>query len=361
MNEFNNIFEKLSNLQKRLMKNYKNPVFKNSEKNKLLKKYNQLGRLGKSLFRYSTLLQNNLLTNEEEDYISNMVLKGGISNYRYIWHSENSDKTCNECASLDGKVYNFQDEVPEPLHPNCRCWVEVVEEKNRVNKKQDEDEPCDCWARINILIENLETNAERVKQIKSEIEVDIDEFNSMLSKASTLIAEKKEEFKNIADEYGMHLKSCKNYTENIFGLAFELYIKLQYLLSAIMNSIYSLKAYLLVFTIFSYNYMALLYEAYVLKESGMDKYRHSVANCQATQLGELEERAAVELSNFKEKYDQYQNSYARTHKVSIEEALADSEQDQIANKLGRERGRNNPSCDCRILMEDLKPIPKQKK
>lgn len=60
-----------------------------------------------------------------------MVLKGGISNYRYIWHSENSDKTCNECASLDGKVYNFQDEVPEPLHPNCRCWVEVVE--NRTN------------------------------------------------------------------------------------------------------------------------------------------------------------------------------------------------------------------------------------
>lgn len=36
MNEFDNIFEKLSNLQKRLMKNYENPVFKNSEKNKLL-------------------------------------------------------------------------------------------------------------------------------------------------------------------------------------------------------------------------------------------------------------------------------------------------------------------------------------
>ena len=41
------------------------------------------------------------------------------------------------------------------------------------------------------------------------------------------------------------------------------------------------------------------------------------------------------------------------------EAQADSERDQVANRLGRERGRSNPTCDCRILMQDLKPTKKK--
>ena len=42
--------------------------------------------------------------------------------------------------------------------------------------------------------------------------------------------------------------------------------------------------------------------------------------------------------------------------VTLEEAIADSER---GNRLGRERGRNNPTCDCHILMQDL--LPKNKK
>ena len=60
-------------------------------------------------------------------------------------------------------------------------------------------------------------------------------------------------------------------------------------------------------------------------------------------------------SDFKEKFDQWNNVYAKSHKVSIEEAIADSEQDQIANRLGRERGRRYPNCDCSTLMYDLLP------
>lgn len=61
------------------------------------------------------------------------------------------------------------------------------------------------------------------------------------------------------------------------------------------------------------------------------------------------------LSDQKEKFDQWHNMYARSHKVTIEEAIADSERDQVANKLGRERGRKYPYCDCSILMHDLLP------
>lgn len=35
--------------------------------------------------------------------------------------------------------------------------------------------------------------------------------------------------------------------------------------------------------------------------------------------------------------------------------IADSERDQVANKLGRERGRRYPNCKCYELMNDLKP------
>lgn len=45
----------------------------------------------------------------------------------------------------------------------------------------------------------------------------------------------------------------------------------------------------------------------------------------------------------------------KSHKVTIEEAIADSERDQAANRLGRERGRKYPYCDCSILMHDLLP------
>lgn len=53
------------------------------------------------------------------------------------------------------------------------------------------------------------------------------------------------------------------------------------------------------------NYIELLYHAYALHECGMDKYYHSVANCQCAQLGELETEMATGFSDLKELYEQY--------------------------------------------------------
>ena len=42
------------------------------------------------------------------------------------WMTAHDDRLCNECASLDGKVFKM-DEVPgPPKHPNCRCTVIAV-------------------------------------------------------------------------------------------------------------------------------------------------------------------------------------------------------------------------------------------
>lgn len=317
MNEFNNIFEKLLNLQKRLMKNYENPVFKNSEKNKLLKKYNELGRLGKSLFRYSTLLQNNLLTNEEEDYISNMVLKGGISNYRYIWHSENSDKTCNECASLDGKVYNFQDEVPEPLHPNCRCWVEVVEEKNRVNKKQDEDEPCDCWEAIQKILDEVSRMHSRLGQIIAHMEYLKTDIENELNKINL--------------SFGKVFDLNPDYVfETIKILHF--IIQVSIITTLVVKGINAFA----VFNEYKNNMFAKL-------DGHKDKYWHTKANCDVSKEGYVDAMFAFLLSVAKEIVDYYIKVVV--NHLDAKTVAEDCMQDLYVDFQGIKEGITGGNCD----------------
>ncbi len=52
-----------------------------------------------------------------------------MSDKTYIWQSEKSTSSCEECKSLAGKVFANKDDAPSPpLHPNCKCkLVEVGE------------------------------------------------------------------------------------------------------------------------------------------------------------------------------------------------------------------------------------------
>lgn len=124
------VLDDLQNLQENLLTNHLNPVFKQTEKNKILKKYVNLQNLVKLLKRYLTLKQNGyqLDAQKEKEEIENIMLKTGIDNWHYVWHCENNEHTCDKCKELDGKVFDFRDEVPERLHPNCRCTVKVVED-----------------------------------------------------------------------------------------------------------------------------------------------------------------------------------------------------------------------------------------
>ena len=136
------ILEDVSKSQENLIKNSMNPVFSSKDKSKLLKSFTDLQDIGKSLYRYNTLLSHNYLSfaQEEKENIENVVLKGGISTTRYIWRSEHGEHTCDVCADLDGKVFDYYDEVPEPPHPNCKCTVEIVEDDDVNSIPQDQNE-----------------------------------------------------------------------------------------------------------------------------------------------------------------------------------------------------------------------------
>ena len=51
-------FDSLSISQENLLKNNSNPVFSNKDKNKILKQYTNLQKLGKALYRYNALKEN---------------------------------------------------------------------------------------------------------------------------------------------------------------------------------------------------------------------------------------------------------------------------------------------------------------
>ena len=46
----------------------------------------------------------------------------------WVWHSEDDERICDDCAEYDGNIFEDPDDIPYvPLHPNCRCWVEEIE------------------------------------------------------------------------------------------------------------------------------------------------------------------------------------------------------------------------------------------
>ncbi len=281
------------------------------------------------------------------------VLKGYISNTKYIWRS--SGDSCEACQELDGTEYNSIDDIPDKPHQNCNCTIEALEEDD----SNSADEPCDCVERLDALIEELEDNYSDIEGIDGEAQTDAENVEKMMSQVENMIEEMNETLEFLREEYGQHLTNCENNIDAFYDEVLIIKEKLQSLLTNILDLLDTIKSYLEVLPIFISNFLQLLNKTYVLRETGMDKYYHSVANCQSAQLGEVEEEAATILSDKKEMFDQYKNIYARTHKVSEEEAKADSERDQIANRLGRESGRNNPTCDCHILMQDLKPTKKK--
>lgn len=351
------ILNDLSKIQENLLKNYSNPVFNNKDKNKILKQYTNLQNIGKSLYRYNALNENNSEADTVRADIEKTVLKGGISYNKYVWHSENGEHTCDVCKALDGKVFDFYDEVPERPHPNCRCTVEIVDgddDKSRPQTPNDADEPCDTIYEIESIISAIEGKIKETENFISEVEIDVQDLENDILKVQNLIQDTNIILANLSEEYGKHLPNCKNNVDSDYEYMCAKRTKLQTLLHDIAGLLSPVTSFLKTLQIFISNYLELLYHAFSLGEHEMDKFYHSKANCEATQeMGIIGKIYAKLLSDLKEKYDQY--TYVYTHKATVEEAIADSERDQVANRLGRERGRKYPNCDCSILMQDLLP------
>ncbi|WP_312729361.1 minor capsid protein [Enterococcus sp.] len=65
----------------------------------------------------------------------------GVVN-RVMWDATLEDNTCDECAALDGKVFDIDDAPSLPIHPNCRCaLIPVVDGWQPTEKRENVKDP----------------------------------------------------------------------------------------------------------------------------------------------------------------------------------------------------------------------------
>ena len=130
---------------------------------------------------------------------------------KYIYHSENTNSTCNDCKKHDNEVYYDIKDIPKlPIHPNCRCWIETVDVSVSNNSK------CDCRDRIKVIknnvenaVINIQTLLDSVDNYCLDIEIDFENISNILENLNV----KKDE---IYDEIGKHNKDCKNNVDNLY-------------------------------------------------------------------------------------------------------------------------------------------------
>lgn len=65
----------------------------------------------------------------------------GVVN-RVMWDATLEDNTCDECAALDGKIFDIDDTPDLPIHPNCRCaLIPVVDGWQPTEKRENVKDP----------------------------------------------------------------------------------------------------------------------------------------------------------------------------------------------------------------------------
>lgn len=253
--------------------------------------YNNLSDIEHSLYRYNTLTDSRLFDAAKEEgsrllsLTKNLdtetkVLKGSVSNTKYIWKTE--PDACEKCQSKDGKEFTNKDDIPEKPHPNCKCKIEEVPE---------DYEECDCGEFFKEL-DNLSENIDSAKQ-------DADVIEKFVKNAITVYS--------------------NSITANI---AYSLMDELQ----TAMNAYHD----------FQKN------KAEMIKFRENDKYHHAKANCEAVKRGLTGEIMAYILSYGKEVYDIFKKVIFDG--MEFERAWNDSLEDLQADRYGIHKGHEPEAC-----------------
>ena len=271
--------------------------------------YEKLGEMEHSLYRYNSLLNTGLIDDAEKEgknFFSmsqspdgTLVLKGGISNCRYVWQTEKG--ACEACQALDGKEFETLDDVPNRPHPNCKCDIVPIENK----KEDDNNEPCDCHEILENEIEKIVNSAYSLQSELSEI------INSLLTKMSDGIGQFYHNIcAKILDEAATWDNACGDFARN-------------------------------------YNDMLEADFKY------SDKYFHAKANCEAAQRGEIAKVIAEALSLLRELEEGSRKVIFEGNDVIKQ--IEDAKKDFEANEFGRKQGARYPNLDCVDLIDIYRP------
>ena len=149
---------------------------------------------------------------------------------QYMWVSEAG--ACEKCQALDGKIYNTADEIPDKPHPNCKCWIDLIEnpdvitdpiEQIRAEKREEEsvklelmklegDIKCledECDIGLEHIEQDLQTLKGYIEKTESEENTAFENINKYDALKSDLLDGKKEIGK-IKDKLNIEKEKLKN-------------------------------------------------------------------------------------------------------------------------------------------------------
>lgn len=305
--------------------------------------FGKLQELEHSLYRYNELskagLKNEAKTEKSKvanlvDYFNETedgtVLKGGISNTRYVWVAE--EGACDECMELNGSEYEFEGDAPFPLHPNCKCSIEMVEDEGS-DDSDDDEEPCDCYETISDWFDECE-------ELCGEYEGALDEADSPM-----------DELQSISDY-------IQNYTDAEIEEIEELQDKLNQLIENAVNELTDIiDQAVSTIQIFKENFDDL---TDLSKELGhyLDysaEYYHTKANCEAAQLGDVGAEMATFLGYLRELYDFPKEILGKGY--TVKDAFEHSVHDLKMNEIGREIGKEHPNEPPEVIIPKPEGMP----
>lgn len=47
----------------------------------------------------------------------------------FVWHTIGDNRVCDNCEAMEGKIFENMEDIPDDLHPNCRCYIEEIDLK----------------------------------------------------------------------------------------------------------------------------------------------------------------------------------------------------------------------------------------
>lgn len=309
------------NLQSQIDKIKKSILDKNVT-NASMATYGKLNEIGQSLYRYGQLSKaglkddakaestkvNNLISNFNATE-EGTVLKGGISNTKYVWVAE--DGACDDCQAMDGTEYDNPDDAPIPLHPNCKCRIEEIAD----DEPNDDDEPCDCYEIVSGWLDDCEELCGEYKSALDDANSSMEELQSILESIQNYTNAEIEEIQKLQDELNKLIENAVNELTDIINQA--------------VTTIQIFKD--------NYSDLVALKERLGVYLDGSAEYYHTKANCQAAQLGDVGAAMATFLGYLREFGDFPKEILFKGR--TIQQSFEDSVHDLEVNIAGRELGK----------------------